>query len=115
MQSDGSVKFTGNKFQVQDGGEFTFNRLELIAVPISDPDGGVYTFKSKPDEFPLTGVKSGTSSVKTMSLGKTEGAWVKVDKNNFKRMAFKESYELCTPYEAMPEISLRLGRKLIVK
>ena len=115
LQSDGSVKFTGNKFQVQDGGEFTFNRLELIAVPISDPDGGVYTFKSKPDEFPLTGVKSGTSSVKTMSLGKTEGAWVKVDKNNFKRMAFKESYELCTPYEAMPEISLRLGRKLIVK
>lgn len=115
FQSDGSVKFTGNKFQVQDGGEFTFNRLELIAVPISDPDGGVYTFKSKPDEFPLTGVKSGTSSVKTMSLGKTEGTWVKVDKNNFKRMAFMESYELCTPYDALPEATHRLGRKLIVK
>lgn len=84
-------------------------------MAISDPDEGVYTFKSKPNEFPLTAVKSGASSVKTMSLGKDKGTWVKVDRNNFKKISFTEPFELCTPYKALPETSRRLGKKLIVK
>lgn len=115
LQSDGSVKFTGNSFQLQGGGDFTYNRMELIAVPISDPDGGVYTFKSKPDEFPLTGVKSGTTSVKTMSLDKTKGAWVKVDRNSFRTISANGPFEFCTPYKALPEVSHLLGKRIVVK
>lgn len=115
LQSDGSVKFTGNSFQLQGGGDFTYNRMELIAVPISDPDGGVYTFKSKPDEFPLTGVKSGTASVKTMSLDRTKGAWVKVDRNSFRTISANGPFEFCTPYKALPEVSHLLGKRIVVK
>lgn len=115
LQSDGSVKFTGNSFQLQGGGDFTYNRMELIAVPISDPDGGVYTFKSKPDEFPLTGAKSGTTSVKTMSLDKTKGAWVKVDRNSFRTISANGPFEFCTPYKALPEVSHLLGKRIVVK
>lgn len=115
LQSDGSVKFTGNSFQLQGGGDFTYNRMELIAVPISDPDGGVYTFKSKPDEFPLTGVKSGTTSVKTMSLDKTKGTWVKVDRNSFRTISANRPFEFCTPYKALPEVSHLLGKRIVVK
>lgn len=115
LQSDGSVKFTGNSFQLQGGGDFTYNRMELIAVPISDPDGGVYTFKSKPDEFPLTGVKSGTTSVKTMSLDKTKGTWVKVGRNSFRTISANGPFEFCTPYKALPEVSHLLGKRIVVK
>ena len=89
--------------------------MELIAVPISDPDGGVYTFKSKPDEFPLTGVMSGTSSVKTMSLDKTKGTWVKVDRNSFRTISANGPFEFCTPYKALPEVSHLLGKRIVVK
>ena len=115
LQSDGSVKFTGNSFQLQSGGEYTFNRLEMIAVPISDPDGGVYTFESKPGEFPLTAVKSGTSSVKAMSLDKTKGTWVKVGRDRFRAISADERFEFCTPFEVMPEFTHIKGKKLIVK
>lgn len=76
--ADGKMTFTGNDFELSNGSTYTFMRLEIIAVPISDPEGGVYTFKSQPGEFPLTAVKGGsTSSVKAMGMNSGKGSWAK--------------------------------------
>lgn len=110
LQSDGSIKFSGNKVSLQSGGEFTFNRMEIIAVPISNPEGRIYTFKSKPNEFPLTAVKASGSSVKT--LGHRSGTWEKSTMNWFSLNRTVECTEFCQGYEALPKVSVRVRKHI---
>lgn len=78
IQSDGTAKFTGNKFELSDGGEYTFSRLEIIAVPVSDPEGGVYTFQNKPSEFPLSASKA-SGTAKKMNYVEKSYSWQKTN------------------------------------
>lgn len=64
FQSDGSVKFTGNTFELSTGGEFTYCRFEYLAVSMSDPEAA-YSLQGRPDEFPLTAAHT------HLCLGKT--------------------------------------------
>ena len=110
VQSDNSIKFSGNTFSLQGGGEFTFNRMEIIAVPVSDPEGGVYTFKSKPNEFPLTGVKASGSSVK--ALGHRSGTWQKTEMREMVINNAPALYDYCLKYEALPEMPARIRKHI---
>lgn len=76
LQSDSSVQFTGNSFEVSQGGSFTFCRLDLMAKPISSSNVS-YSFQNKPNTFPLSAVRASTSSVRKMDL--SAGTWVKSD------------------------------------
>lgn len=107
IQSDGSAVFAGNQFTLRGEGDFVFIRYELIAAPISDPDGGVYTFES-PNNFPLTAVKAGTSSVKAMGAP-AAGKWTRSDvrKSSGAKLSGMGNEMLCTPYQAVPEVPVR--------
>lgn len=122
FQSDGSVKFTGNSFKLSGGGEFTFCRLEYMAISMSDPDIA-YTFSS-PDEFPLTAVKAGsTSSVKKNGAASRTGSWVRCSAKNIVKKADLKTVpqrtadvaEFCTPYPAVPEASAPFRRIVFIK
>ena len=84
--------------------------MEIIAVPVSDPEGGVYSFKSKPNEFPLTAVKASGSSVKT--LGHRSGIWEKSTMNKFTLNRTVECTEFCQGYEALPKVSVRVRKHI---
>lgn len=106
FQTDGSIKFTGNSFELQKGGEFTFCRLEIIAIPESDPDGGAYFFQSKPNQFPLTAVQAaGQSSVKALGMQANKGTWVKSDIRTISlpKKGTAISGHRCTPHAALSE------------
>lgn len=113
LQSDGSAVFTGLSVKLTSGKSYTLTRLGLIAVPVSDPDAeSVYTFNSMPNEFPLTAVKSGTSSVKTMDV-QARDSWVKIPATKvFALDAADSQVEICTPYQALPELPLQYVRHI---
>lgn len=111
MQADGSITFTGCDVELSSGGTFTFIRMEVIAIPISDPDGDYYTFRSRPNEFPLTAAKAGTSSVKANGFRMNE--WTKSSaKPLVKRSISNEVYDFCTPYSALPDIPAKYRKHI---
>lgn len=107
MKGDGTIEFKGNEVNLQEGGTFEFCRMEIFAIPISDPDGGAYTFRNRPSEFPLTAAKAGRSSVK--ANGMMSGEWVRIpDKSVRMAQPACEAYQSCVPYQAVPELPLRV-------
>lgn len=112
IQADGSAVFSGNEVELSDGGTYQFVRMELIAVPISDPDGGVYTFNNKPSEFPLTASKAGRSSVKAAAVWNKAGAWTRSSTGMIAAAPEREAFEECTPYMAVPEVPVRFRRHI---
>lgn len=113
LKSDGSAVFTGLDVKLQSGKSYTLTRLGIIAVPMSDPDAEtVYTFRSTPNEFPLTAVKSGSSSVKAMGM-QEQGSWVRIPATKISALdSAEEQTEICTPYQALPEIPLQYVRHI---
>ena len=109
LQSDGSIVFTGNKFKSSDGGDYTFTRYQILAIAESDPEV-IYSFKSKPNTFPLTATKAGSSSIKSLSQVISEGEWVRTDIRNANMLFAAE--EICTPFQALPEIPVRCLRHI---
>lgn len=98
LKSDGSAEITGNEVQLSDGGTYPFCRLEIFAIPISDPEGGAYTFNAKPSEFPLTATKSSSSTyAKTSVSASPVGDWVKVDTKSLKAKSVN-TMPVMTPY-----------------
>lgn len=126
FQSDGSVKFTGNTFELSSGGEFTYCRFEYLAVSMSDPDAACF-LQGSPDEFPLTAVKAGsTSSAKTKGAASKAGSWVKCSKKDFAKMsdlrrnAAKKTDSIdpvgtFRPYPALPETAPAFRRIVFIK
>lgn len=111
IQSDGSAVFTGNEVELSDGGTYQFVRMELIAVPISDPEVA-YTFKKKPSEFPLTASKAGRSSVKAAAAWNETGVWTRSSIGMIAAAHAREAFEECTPYKAVPEVPVRFRRHI---
>lgn len=113
LQSDGSAVFTGLSVKLSNGKSYTLTRLGLIAVPMSDPDAeSVYVFNPMPNEFPLTAVKSGTSSVKTMGV-QPKDSWSKTSATKiFALDSAEEQVEICTPYQALPEMPMQYARHI---
>ena len=76
--SDGKATFIGGQITLQSGGSFDINRMQIVAVPQSEPDA-LYTFNDKPEPFPLTATKGKSSSSVKSSVTATSGEWVKID------------------------------------
>ena len=66
LGSDGSAKITGLKVQLSNGGTFDFVRLQVMAFSTKN-ENAVYSFKSRPEMFPLTMTKTSSSAVRTTS------------------------------------------------